>query len=254
MSDNKYALSWRDLQREGKTNWLIVVAVVLLLAAVSSTVILSGCASNQQQVEALEQRLDEMEKLTSSLDRATTEQQITLEVLTTEVETMSFHYVQTQNVIMYLSPGTDPFLAWKIAFYTVITADAYGIDPFLVLALMKHESDFNPKARSKAVVRTEGGVHRGARGVMQVMTFWCDDYGLSAKNDYAELIRLDTNIDVGVGVLEESLFECDQDLACALGAYHGSGPMGAYARDVEATYRKIVVKFPRIEEQYEWAE
>jgi hypothetical protein len=195
----------------------------------------------EAQVDDLTTRLVALEHGTSTFHAAVDHDlmvhQMTLDILITEVETMSYRYVQAQNVIMYLDPKTDPFLSWKIAFYTVITADSYGIDPFLVLALIHHESGFDPKAIGTS----------GEYGLMQIMKYWCKVYGVQRK----ELFDIHTNIDVGTGILDSCLYEEHFRLAYALGCYNGSGPRANYATTVNASYEDLLKKFPRIENDYE---
>jgi len=254
--DNDYSVSWSELRKSNKV--IMTKGFLTLWTATLVLTTIFGCGtfaigkwSGKHPVEAsvkdLERRVSSLERSHTHLERGLMEQRMDLEIIVTEIETMSFHYVQAQNVILYLNPQVDPFLAWKIAFYTVVTSDSYGTDPFLVLALMHHESSFNPEAKSNAVVTTKGRTWRGAIGVMQVMGFHASDYGMEEK----DLWHLTNNIDVGVGVLEDSMFECNYDLSCALGQYHGSGPNGSYAANVQATYQDVIKKFPRREAHYD---
>lgn len=55
----------------------------------------------------------------------------------------------------------------------------YNVDRELVLAIIKQESNFNPKAES----------HAGAKGLMQLMDFNSETYGISNPYDIEENIR-----------------------------------------------------------------
>lgn len=90
-------------------------------------------------------------------------------------------------------------------------AAEYGVDPALIAAIIKAESNFNPKAQS----------HAGAQGLMQVMPF-------NAKG--ANLLDPEQNIRRGVEIIASHLKKYDGDLKLALAAYN-AGP-GAVAKDL----------------------
>lgn len=241
-------MTWNDLRQLNRvvvTKERIGVLVCLLLVVAFGLVgtysiigAWGGHKEYENQISNLNTRVAELEDGASFLNRELMDHRVELDILITEVETMSFRYVQAQNIILHLNPKVDPFLSWKIASYTVVISDSYGIDPFLVLALMHQESKFDPKAKSSA----------GAVGLMQVMpNIWCKPYGITRS----ELWEIPNNINVGIDILDSSLIDCDHNLACALGKYHGSGPQGAYAGFVRASYNQLLKEFPRIEDHYE---
>lgn len=90
-------------------------------------------------------------------------------------------------------------------------AAGHGVDPALIAAIIKAESNFHPKARS----------HAGAQGLMQVMPF-------NAKG--ADLMDPEQNIRRGVEIIASHLKKYDGDLNLALAAYN-AGP-GAVAKDL----------------------
>ncbi len=94
--------------------------------------------------------------------------------------------------------GARPFLGMVEE-----SAASHGVDPRLVLAVMKAESNFNPKARSKS----------GARGLMQLMPATAARFGARAIDDPAQ------NIDAGTRYLRYLLELFKGDLDRALGAY-----------------------------------
>jgi soluble lytic murein transglycosylase len=86
-------------------------------------------------------------------------------------------------------------------------AKHYQVDPLLVRAIIKVESNFEVRAVS----------HRGAQGLMQLMPETAQDYGLSDPFDPEQNIR------AGVSYLCRLLSEFNGDLRFALAAYN-AGP------------------------------
>jgi soluble lytic murein transglycosylase-like protein len=83
-----------------------------------------------------------------------------------------------------------------------------GLDPFLVLAVIHHESAFRKYAVSIA----------DARGYMQVMPFWTRLIGSPGHN----LFHLRTNLRYGCVILRHYIDREQGDLYRALGRYNGS--------------------------------
>jgi soluble lytic murein transglycosylase len=92
-------------------------------------------------------------------------------------------------------------------------AEEYAVDSYLIYAVIKTESGFNPKAVSNV----------GARGLMQIMpdTFeWIRDYRLREENiKFDSMFNPEDNIRYGVYLLSylQSKFE---DWSCIIAAYH----------------------------------
>jgi hypothetical protein len=83
----------------------------------------------------------------------------------------------------------------------------YSVDPFLVEAIVRRESKFDPRARS----------HRGAAGLMGLMPVTARAFGVSDRFDPAQ------SIDAGTRYVRQLLIRFDGDVALVLAAYN-AGP------------------------------
>ncbi len=115
-------------------------------------------------------------------------------------------------------------------------SEKYGVDPALVAALIKAESDFDPEARSAT----------GAAGLMQLMPETARDMGVAHATDPEE------NIDGGVKYLARLLRLFGPDTRLAIAAYNaGEKAVLAYGEvpPFEET-RKYVRKVLRYYEKF----
>lgn len=96
-----------------------------------------------------------------------------------------------------------PFL--ELVFYEASRA---GLDPWLVLSVIKNESGFNRYATSSV----------GAQGFMQVMPFWLKAIGAKGQNLYDPAI----NIRFGCTILRHYLLKENGNVTKALARYNGS--------------------------------
>jgi len=109
-------------------------------------------------------------------------------------------------------------LAYPLAWWSLVqeAAATYSIDPFLVLAVMREESNFSPTAVSSS----------GARGLMQLLPStakWILESKLNQPFHEDDLDDPEVNISLGTWYLRHLLEQVDFDLAKAAAAYNG-GP------------------------------
>ncbi|HXQ22619.1 MAG TPA: transglycosylase SLT domain-containing protein [Candidatus Acidoferrales bacterium] len=106
-------------------------------------------------------------------------------------------------------------LLHPLAFWTIVTreARANGIDPLLVVALMRQESLFDPEARSSA----------DAIGLMQLLPVTARRVATPNDGhvDVADLVEPDFNIELGVRYLAGLLSRFHGDVLKAVAAYNG---------------------------------
>lgn len=98
----------------------------------------------------------------------------------------------------------------------------HGTDPLLVLAMMRNESGFSPKATSKY----------GAKGLLQVVPRYHREK-LQGRNPY----DVSTNIDVGIQVLKEYLEQNNNKVPPTLKKY--SGGSKNYFTKVAKTHKEM---------------
>ena len=114
-------------------------------------------------------------------------------------------------------------------FRDVLTAEAaeFGLDPYLVAALIRQESNFEISARSRA----------GARGLMQVMPGTARQAARRMGLDWSDhMLHLpDANMHVGAAHLSALLRNYKGDLVLTLAAYNaGQTPVARWRRFPEA--------------------
>lgn len=110
-------------------------------------------------------------------------------------------------------------------------SEKYGVDSNLVLAIIKQESNFNPNAESPV----------GAKGLMQLMDFNSEAYGITNPFDS------EANIEGGVRHLSSYLDMYGGNVEMALMAYNG-GPGTMSRRGVTST--SDLYKMPQETQNY----
>lgn len=96
---------------------------------------------------------------------------------------------------------------FPLEFYDSAKENAKDLDPFIILSIIRQESAFNPKARSKA----------GARGLMQVMVPTAKKIAFLSSR---KLFDPSTNVKVGVKLFLNQVQRFDGDIELALAAYN----------------------------------
>lgn len=97
-----------------------------------------------------------------------------------------------------------------------------GLEPSLVISVIRGESNFRKYAISSA----------GARGFMQVMPFWSDIVGA----DSADLFNVRTNLRLGCAILRSYLDKENGNITRALARYNGSRGSDAYPNYIYAAW------------------
>lgn len=115
---------------------------------------------------------------------------------------------------VYTSDGLDlvfPIVEWPVI---EAQASAIGVDPILVLSLIKQESAFEREASSSV----------GASGYMQLMPFTASD--VEPDVERRELLDPETNIRIGTKYLKKGIERFKGNVALALSGYN-AGPTAA---------------------------
>lgn len=146
---------------------------------------------------------------------------------------VSYGKSSTPTNSTYSSSGT---YNGKYASYINQAASKYGVNPFLIAAMIQQESGFNPKAVSPA----------GARGLMQLMPGTARDLGVSNSFDPFQ------NIMGGTKYIAQQLKTFGNDIQKALAAYNaGPGNVRKYGgippfRETQNYVNKVLANFNKL--------
>lgn len=139
--------------------------------------------------------------------------------------------VNTLNRVNFTSQKFGVSIDERIENAISISAKKYGVDEKLVKAIIKIESNFDPKVVSPA----------GAKGLMQLMPENCRDLGIS------DPFNIEQNIDGGVRHIKEYLDRYNGNMEMALMAYNG-GPTRMVNRGVRSM--NDIYKMPKETQNY----
>lgn len=117
------------------------------------------------------------------------------------------------NVKYRIVPPTQAFSKDYITNLISDLSGKHGVDEKLIQAIVKHESNFNPNAKSSA----------GAAGLMQLMPQTARSYGVSNPFDPSQ------NLEAGIKLIKGLLGKYNGNVVLALSAYNaGSGNVAKY--------------------------
>ena len=148
-----------------------------------------------------------------------------------EGETALNTTVSSLNKINFASQKLNVSVDERIENAIGISSKRYGVDEKLVKAIIKVESNFDPKVVSPV----------GAKGLMQLMPENCRDLGVS------DPFNIEQNIDGGVRHIKEYLDRYNGDMEMALMAYNG-GPTRMMNRGVRSI--NDLYKMPKETQNY----
>ena len=159
----------------------------------------------------------------------------------TEAEKLSLDDIfSTYNNSVLGNTNTNNYISADVSNLTVderienavqLYSDKYDVDPNLVKAIIKVESNFDPNVVSSA----------GAKGLMQLMPENCEDLSVS------DPFNIEQNIDGGVRHIKEYLDRYDGNVEMALMAYNG-GPTRMMNRGVKSI--DDIYKMPKETQNY----
>ena len=204
------------------------------LSSISSLSSLSGCSCSPESDSAS----TAFNIMLTSLLSAISEKN---KLAKTEAEKLSVDDIfSTYNNSVLGNTNTNNYISADVSNLTVderienavqLYSDKYDVDPNLVKAIIKVESNFDPNVVSSA----------GAKGLMQLMPENCEDLSVS------DPFNIEQNIDGGVRHIKEYLDRYDGNVEMALMAYNG-GPTRMMNRGVKSI--DDIYKMPKETQNY----
>ncbi len=130
-----------------------------------------------------------------------------------------YHYLSFL-IIIFVIIGFVFYSYFPLKYYNIvlIKSSKYGIDPFLVMAVIKTESNFDPNAISKA----------GAIGLMQLMPQTADYVAKKLGYIDYQISNPSINIEMGCWYLANLMSTYKGDIENVLASYNG----GNYSKKV----------------------
>ncbi len=137
-------------------------------------------------------------------------------------------FVTLVSIVIIIDNATTVLrIAYPVKYkeYVYKYSSRYGVDPYLVFAIIKAESSFDPNATS----------HRNAIGLMQITErtgAWGARDLKMGKFEAADLYDPETNIEIGCWYIGRLMKQFNNNLELVITAYNsGSGRVSEWLRD-----------------------
>lgn len=176
---------------------------------------------------SLLQAVSQVNKNNNHNESYSTQNQLTTNNTSNSLETLNSK-INTNRVE---SSNSDKSVNERIDNAISISSKKYGVDANLIRAIIKVESDFNPKCVSSA----------GAKGLMQLMPENCKDFGVT------DPFNIEQNIEGGTREIKSYLDKYNGNVEMALMAYNG-GPTRMARRGVKSI--DDIYKMPKETQNY----
>lgn len=133
------------------------------------------------------------------------------------------HHFLAQWIVDSTKGRVDFLEAHRYAIEAYNAGTKWGVDPLLILAVMKPESNYNARARNRS----------GASGLMQVIPKFH-----RVKIAKRDIMNYKVNMDVGTQIIHEYLLGQKESYHKAMNRYSG-GASFAYGSKIQKTYREL---------------
>lgn len=204
------------------------------LSSISNLSSLSGCSCSSESYSSSSAFNIMLKSLLSAISEKN-------KLAKTDAEKLSLDDIfSTYNNLVLGNTNTNNYISADVSNLTVderienavqLYSNKYDVDPNLVKAIIKAESNFDPNVVSSAE----------AKGLMQLMPENCQDLGVS------DPFNIEQNIDGGVRHIKEYLDRYNGDVEMALMAYNG-GPTRMMNRGVKSI--DDIYKMPKETQNY----